>query len=364
MPLDTFFAPANDIGALSRYQLQDAAQQMADQANKRQYLADMYRTNAERYKAQQDAAARMFQTQAYRDVGMTDADVRRALGLGQIGVQQQQIGSTERIAGMPYLKMTPAQEAEIALKGRELGIYEKNPMLLHPNPRVEEDMYRNQNLQDMVARAAATANSNLQRRGGMPAITAEVAKAMDEYGHWYNPDVSGQGLFGSDAEKLAPLVVSGGAIPPNFATRDAIGAGRKYFNDIINSTTVGLEDFKPYLRFNAATGQWESMFGNAPSGGVPGPVTNALNPPAVVPTPPRTNAVPAGRVTIQPTNTLPNLPRVDQNALPRFRYTPNGGLVPVAPTNTPTSYFPVPGTPSAHDLAVTDGYPYTVPAGY
>lgn len=328
----TYFAPASDIGAISRYQLQDEAQRQAAEASRQQFMADLYRTNADRYRAQQDAAARMFQTQAYRDVGMTDADVRRALGLGQIATQEKQLATQERIAGMPYEKMTPAQQRQFELQSQELELYRNNPFLLNPNQRVQEDIWRQQNLSDLVARAADTANANLERRGGMAGIKAELAKTMDAYGHWFSP-ISGQGLTKSDSQTMAELLTSGGAIPPDYATRDVIGAGRKYFNDILDSTTAGLEDFKPYLRFDIRSGKWKSSFegqrtpATQPPGvgagaymAVPPPVTNALTAPVAKPAPR------PGVVTIQPRETMPNLPRMNLTNPDRIYLPQRGGV--------------------------------------
>jgi len=354
---NTFFAPADNIGALSQYQLQDEAQNLAAAASRRQDMTEMMRVNAQREAAARDQMARMYQTSAYQNVGLNDADVRRQLGLGEIGVRRdigmgdigvrRDIGlgeiaarnaatqAQERAATMPYNKMTAAD----AEKWKYIQQHPEAAMgiLGFGDPRIREDMYNASQMKDQVARAAATANANLQRRGGLSSLQAEMADRMDSYGHFFSPDVNNQGLFNNfispDADTVAKQMIQGGTIDPKFAARNAIIDARKYLDNEIQGTLKGLESFAPYLRFDPVAGQWKSMYedrglpptANATGAAMASPTINSntpvLNQPLIT-----TNGVfPTG----SPTNTLPHV-----------YFTPRGFTTtpPVTGTNVPPRY--------------------------
>ena len=336
----TYFAPANDLGALSRYQLQDEQQRFLADASKRQYYADLERTAAERYRAQQDAAARMFQTSAYRDVGMG------------------QTAAGERSAMLPYQRMTPFQAAQIEQEKERMRqmteLYKTNPELMLP-AGVAGRAYDEKKNREEISKIAERANANLDMRGGIGGIQAEVERVMNRFGHWYNP-FGAQGMTDADAAQAAADIVIGKTPTASWWTEDAAKAGEQTLQEKLAESVADLDPrTRQMLTWDRASKRWRSIYDTP---GVPTPI---LPPAGTMQSPPKPSPFMASpfdlpgvtaQLTPRPSfkaspfdleppmagapiggqpapGAIPVLPQT--NAVPniRFRWLPNGGMIPL-----------------------------------
>lgn len=302
MALDTYYSGPPDLGLgqITQGMLQDQAQQNAATANQANYFAAL---------AGQRAAER---TARNRDL------------------------SSERIATMPYERMTPYQAATVDLQRNQQKFYEAHPELFGDSrTQIERSRqaFDQATLEREAEGAASAANAILD--GYKASAKRDIYKKIYGFLPLHIRDWNDK-----DSNAIADLIIKGEKIPGNYGTSGLLSAAQNEYlagyNDTLTKTIAQLKDSAHLIRFDPDTKKWVSVFAKA---ALPGAgTTDQETAPPPPPTPP-----PAAATGPSDASSITGLP-----------YWLRRGAAP-APGPVPAPVAPAPGSTSA------GGVPYWVP---
>lgn len=271
MALDTYFSGPPDLGLgqITQGMLQDQAQTNAANAAQQTYFANLAAQRAaereNRVRVAADLAARTNQTNAYRDVGMREQDVRSTLG------------------NLPYTRMTPAQAAEFALQKTQ-----QEWMQAHP------EYFGDPKIREFNAQKAAADEADAKRAESAASLANEM---LDSYKQVAKGQVSealqkanwGHGFSAKEAGPLSDTIVNGGDVIAEWANNPNVLNAKNVFatgmHDATLKTIAQLKDAATLIRLNPVSKRWESVYAKAPQATPPPAPSGAAAPAAAAPGP-------------------------------------------------------------------------------